>query len=316
MIDSFLFSANIVLPSFVMILLGKLIVLKRVVTREWMDKLAKISFVYLMSTRIFLDVANSDPEAFSNYAMVIYCNGMVVILVLVIWAISLRVLKNKQSVGAFTQACFRGSFSVIGLSIIDSFAGAEGVARCALLLAASAVVVNIMACLVLSRRDIDRSLRDQVYIMVKTIVTNPFIIAGVLGLIVSLSRIKFPYIIERSLNYIGTMAVPASLLCIGSGLNFRQSKSSIKYATIASVIKTFGISCITIPIAVLLGFRGFELSVIAIFFCSANPSANYVMALDSGNDSELAATGIVFSTLLCIFSNIIFLTGLQVLNLM
>ena len=65
----------------------------------------------------------------------------------------------------------------------------------------------------------------------------------------------------------------------------------------------------------LFGFRGFELTVIAIFFTAANPSANYVMALAANNDSDLAATGIVLSTILCVFTSMGFITVLRALAL-
>jgi len=311
MLDSFLFSAHIVLPSFLMILLGRFITLKKLASQQEMDKIAKLTFTYVLSTKIFMDVASNDPSAFSNYSMVLYCFVMIVVLFFVIWFIAAHTLKKKESVGSFVQSCFRCSFTVLGMSMIDSFSGSEGVAKCALLLAMTAVVFNILASLALTKRDGSNTFRAQAKKMLKNIATNPLIIASVLGLIASYSRLQMPYIIEKPLGDLGDMAPPLSLLCIGSSLSRDRIKGSFKYATIAACVKTFGQALIAVPVAILCGFRGFELTVIAIFFTAANPSANYVMALANGNDSDLAATGIVLSTIMCVFTSMIFITALR-----
>lgn len=315
MLDSLLFSANIVLPSFVLILLGRLVTKFHLATQQEMDKLAKLTFTYILSTKIFMDVAGNDPDAFSNYKMVLFIFVMVVVLFCLIWLIAAHTLKRKESVGSFVQSCFRCSFTVLGLSMIDSFAGSEGVAKCVLLLAMTAVLFNVLACIALARRDGSVSFAARAASMAKSIVKNPLIIASVLGLIASFCRLDLPYLIEKPLKDIGGMAAPLSLLCIGSSLTKDRIKGSFKYAAIAACVKTFGQALIAVPIAVLCGFRGFELTVIAIFFTAANPSANYVMALSAGNDSDLAATGIVLSTILCVFTSMFFITALRALAL-
>lgn len=311
MLDSFLFSAHIVLPSFLMILLGRFITLKKLASQQEMDKIAKLTFTYVLSTKIFMDVASNDPSAFSNYSMVLYCFVMIVVLFFAIWFIAAHTLKKKESVGSFVQSCFRCSFTVLGMSMIDSFSGSEGVAKCALLLAMTAVVFNILASLALTKRDGSNTFSAQAKKMLKNIATNPLIIASILGLIASYSRLQMPYIIEKPLGDLGDMAPPLSLLCIGSSLSRDRIKGSFKYAIIAACVKTFGQALVAVPVAILCGFQGFELTVIAIFFTAANPSANYVMALANGNDSDLAATGIVLSTIMCVFTSMIFITVLR-----
>lgn len=311
MLDSFLFSANIVLPSFILILLGRFITKFQLATIQEMDKLAKLTFTYVLSTKIFMDVADNDPSAFSNYSMVVFCFIMIVALFCVIWFIAAHTLQKKESVGSFVQSCFRCSFTVLGMSMIDSFSGSEGVAKCALLLAMTAVVFNILASIVLTKHEDQVPFFARLKKTGKSIVTNPLIIASVLGLIASYCRLQLPYIIEKPLKDIGAMAAPLSLLCIGSSLTKERIKGSFKYAAIAACVKTFGQALIVVPIAVVCGFRGFELTVITIFFTAANPSANYVMALSTKSDSDLAATGIVLSTVMCVFTSMIFITVLR-----
>lgn len=313
--DSFVFSANIVLPSFILIFLGRMVTWIGLMSRDEMDKIGKLTFTYLLSTKIFLDIAGNSPEAFSNYSMVGFCFAAIVVLFSIIWFVAARTLRRKESVGAFVQSCFRCSFTVLGLSMVDSFAGSEGVARCALLLAMTAIVFNVLACLVLTKPEENGPLKVKMGKTLKSIVKNPLIIASVLGLAASYAHLQLPGILQKPLENLGNMAAPMSLLCIGSSLDLTRVRKSFKYAVIAACVKTWGQALVVIPAAILLGFRGFELTVITIFFTAANPSANYVMALASGSDSDLAATGIVMSTIMCIFTTMLGITLLRAAGL-
>jgi len=313
--ENILFSANIVVPSFVLIFLGWLAREKGLVSREIMDRIAKLTFKYVLSVKIFNDVAASDPESFSNFGMVTYCAVATVVMVLLIWVVASKALKRKESVGSFVQSSFRSSLSVLGLTMIETFAGSDGVARCTLLIAVTIVVYNVMASIVLTRPEPGSGLGPFLRKMLRSVATNPLIIASVLGIIVSFAGIQFPYILDKPLHDLGNMAAPLSLLCIGSSLDARGLKRDFSYAFAAACIKTWGMGLVVLPVAVLLGFRDLELMAITISFTSANPSANYVMALSTGNDSELAAAGILFSTVMCLFTTIAFITVLRSLGL-
>ena len=315
MLDNILFSANIVVPSFVLIFLGWLARRTGLVDRALMDRLAKLTFKYVLSVKIFNDISASDPENFSDVGMVVYSSVAMVVIVLIIWAVASRVMKRKESVGSFVQSCFRSSLTILGLSMIDSFAGSEGVARCTLLIAVTIVVYNVLAAMVLTHPEPGSGIWPFIGKMCRSVVTNPLIIASVLGMFVSITGIEFPYILDKPLHDFGGMAAPLSLMCIGSSLEFSGIKRDFSYAFTAACIKTFGMALVVLPVAVLIGFRDLELMAITMAFTSANPSANYVMALSTGNDSDLAAACILFSTVMCLFTTIAILTVLRSLGL-
>lgn len=313
--ENIFFSANIVLPSFTLIFLGRLITLKQLMTPDQMDRIGRLTFQYLLSAKVYDDIAANDPGIFSDASMALFCEGALLISFAVIWFLAARLMRRKESVGAFVQGCFRCSFTVLGMTMVETFAGKEGVARSALLLAMATVTFNILACLVLTKPGGDQSVGSTARTIARSVVTNPLIIAVTLGLMVSLLGITLPRVIQKPLSDLGNMAAPLSLLCVGSSLNMGKVKGCFRYAVTAACVKTWGTALAVIPAAVLCGFRGFELTVIAIFFTSANPSTNYVMALAMGNDSNLAATGTVLSTVMCIFTTLLAITALKTLAL-
>lgn len=313
--DNILFSANIVLPSFLLIFLGRLITLYDLMPREQMDRIGRLTFRYLLSLKIYNEIASHDPNSFSGASMALFCGCTLVISTLLIWLLAARLLKRRDSVGSFVQNCFRCSFTVLGMTMVETFAGSEGVAHSTLLLAVGTILLNILACLVLAKPGAGHAPAQRLGAILRSIAANPIIIAVALGLLTSMSGLRLPALLQKPLHDLGGMAAPLSLLCIGSGMDLQRVRSSFRYALAAACVKTWGLALAVIPAAVLCGFRGFELTVITIFFTAANPSANYVMALSTGNDSDLAATGIVLSTVMCIFTTMIAITALRSLAL-
>jgi predicted permease len=124
-----------------------------------MDHIGKLSFTYLLSTKIFNDIYSSDPGSFAGSGIVLFCMFATIGVFAVSWALAGRFMKRKESVGAFVQGCFRCSFTVLGMTMIETFAGAEGVARAAPLLAMASVLFNVLACIVLTKPGEERTVR-------------------------------------------------------------------------------------------------------------------------------------------------------------
>lgn len=311
--ESIQFSAGIVMPSFVIIFLGRLITLKNLMASEQMDRIGKLTFSYLLSTKIFLEIADSGFGPPSGGGLVPFCLLATTAVFLLTWALARRLMHQAASVGAFVQACFRCSFTVLGLSMIETFAGKEGVARAVPLLAATVILFNILACIVLVKPG--GSTGGAFQNTLKSIISNPLILAVAAGLAVALSGITLPHLIRQPMEHLGSMAVPLSLLCIGASLNTAGIRRSLRYAMAAAVVKTFGAALVFLPVAALSGFRGYELTVIAIYLTAANPSANYVMALATDNDSDLAASAVVISTVLSVPASVAAIAALRLLGL-
>jgi len=313
--DSLIFSVNLVLPSFLLIILGRLITLKNLIAKSEMDKITKLAFTYLMSTKIFYEVVETNSGDFSEFPMILYCCVALVILALTVWPIASKTLKRKESVGAFVQSSFRGSFTLLGLPMVESYAGAEGVARCSFLVALITVVYNILAGVVLNQNNGEIKGIKRVWPIVKGILKNPLVIASLLGMLIGYFHVQLPVVVKKTLGSLASMAVPLSLLCVGSNLDFQTVRNNFKESMLAAAIKTCFSPLVIVPVAVLLGFRGIDLFTITVFSTAANPSVGYVMALATNNDSALAASGIVMSTLLSVFSTTAFVFLLRVQGL-
>ncbi len=321
MLENLIFCLNVVLPTFTMILLGALAVYFGVMERPVMNKIGGAVFTWCISSRIFLDVSGADANQMKDLSMTMYCFFATVITYMIIWVLAWRFIKHKESTGAFIHVAYRSSFTILGLSMVRNMAGEAGVAKCAPLFSMVALVYNILAVLCLSRKNGSEEQEGLASLGARSkdicckLVTNPLILAVLIGLPFSIMNIKLPHLLLKPIQYLGDIAVPLALLCIGAGLEVSKIKSRLFYGITAALIKTLFLAVLVVPVAVALGFRGLDLAIIAILFTAANPSATYVMTAAMGGDGSLAAAGTLFSTVFSVFTTTAALYILKTLGL-
>ncbi|MEL7624244.1 MAG: AEC family transporter [Clostridiales bacterium] len=307
LLENLIFCLNVVLPTFTMILLGALAVYFGVMERRAMNKIGGAVFTWCISSRIFLDVSGADVNQMKDLRMTMYCFFATIITYIIIWVLARRFIKRRESVGAFIHVAYRSSFTILGLSMVRNMAGEAGAAKCAPLFAMVALVYNVLAVLCLCQSDSKEDGENPILgAGIKDIggklVTNPLILAVLFGLPFSIMSIKLPHLVLKPIQYLGDIAVPLALFCIGAGLEVSKIKSRLFYGVTAALIKTLFLAMLVVPVAVMLGFRGLDLAIIAILFTAANPSATYVMTAAMGGDGSLAAAGTLFSTVFSVFT--------------
>ncbi|MCQ9207784.1 MAG: AEC family transporter [Omnitrophica bacterium] len=140
---------------------------------------------------------------------------------------------------------------------------------------------------------------------------NNATVALVLGLIVGVSSFKIPQVILEASKIIGNASIPLALIVIGSILAQTNVKKAVSYRTISTLVFC---RLILVPGLVVLAINIFDglprmLSAI-IVLQAAMPSASTTPILTKrfGGDSELAASGVFFTTLLSIITVPLFLS--------
>jgi len=127
---------------------------------------------------------------------------------------------------------------------------------------------------------------------------NPVIISAIAGILFSLTEIKIPVIMGRSLDILSGMALPTSLLIIGASLSFDLVKFQIKAVMISGIIKL-----LILPGAGFVLYRLFHLAPQEyapglILLASPTATLTYVMAKEMNGDADFSVAAISASTLL------------------
>lgn len=296
--DNFIFSLNVTIPIFLMILFGY--ILRRIgfLDEEFVRIANKYVFVIALPVMLFRDIAASDVRQDMNMKFFLFCMLVTILMFFLVWGIAVLTLKDKTMTGAFAQAGARGSAAVLGVAFVENICGEVGMTP--LMIVAAVPFFNILSVIILvfhanstENKDYGRIKRAGI-----NIIKNPIIIGIVLGLLVSLLKMPIPTIANRTLGYISQTATPIALLAVGAGFDRKQAITKLKPALAASFIKLIGLPMLFLPLAYKIGFAPSEMVAILIMLASPTTVSCYVMAKNMNNDEVLTSNVIVLTTLL------------------
>lgn len=296
--ENFIFSVNVTMPIFLVILLGYILRRFGFLTEEFVRVANKYVFVIALPVMLFLDIASSDVREKMELKFFLFCVIVTIAMFLIVWLFAALVLKDKPMVGAFAQAGARGSAAVLGVAFVQNICGEMGMAP--LMIVSAVPFFNILSVIILVFNADGGDERD--YGRIKNscinIAKNPIIIGILLGLLVSLPGTDLPVIASRALGYISQTATPIALLVIGAGFDTKQALTRLKPAFGAAFIKLVGLPLLFLPIAYKLGFAPSEMVAILIMLASPTTVSCYVMAKNMKNDAVLTSNVIVLTTLI------------------
>lgn len=228
-------------------------------------------------------------------AIILVMATMSVALVLIIIQSGLRI--NSASFTSVFQGSIRPN-TYVALSAASALHHEQGLALTAIAIAGVVPLVNILSVWAFTfyvpqgKRNWKR--------LFKTFITNPLIIACLLGIVVNVTG--FPIIGIEFLNIFSRAALPLGLLSVGAGLNYKAARHSIHLMSFAASFKL-----LLLPSLVMLMFWFFQIQgitqEIGLLYASV-PGAvsSYILARQLGGDSELMAGIITLETFLALFS--------------
>ena len=294
--DNLMFSLNATVPVFLMMVLGLVFRKLGWLDETFADKMNKFVFMVPLPVLVFEDLATVDFAEVWDTRFVFFCFAVTLVSIGIAAGISC-LWKDKSLQGEFIQVSYRSSAALLGVALIQNIYGDAGMAP--LMMIGSVPLYNVMAVVVLSffhpeRKGIDREVMKRT---VKGIVTNPIIIAIVLGLLWSAFRIPMPSIMQKTVSDIGGMATPMGLMAMGAAFDVRKAFAKVKPAVAAVFIKLVGFCALFLPVAVALGFRESELVAILVMLGSATTVSCFVMAKNMGHEGVLTSSVVMLTTL-------------------
>lgn len=328
--DSFIYSINATVPVFLVMVLGGLIKKIGIIDEHFANVAYRYVFKVALPVLLFRDLSKSDFKSQFEPKFVLYCSIVTILMFSLVWIFTEILMKDDTQKGAFIQGSCRSSAAILGMAFVQNMYSDTGMAP--LMIVAAVPLFNIFAVVVLTFKahpkevvvneidtyetvqninDNEEVVTDNITIK-KTvshktdnikkasinIVKNPIIIGIVLGFISSMLNMKYPVIINKTIESIAQTATPIALICIGAGFEGRKAIKKIKPTLVATFIKLIGLAAVFIPIGVALGFRNQELVAALIMLASPTTVTSYVMAKSMDNDEVLSSSIIVLTTVL------------------
>lgn len=295
--ENLIFSLNVTLPIFVIILLGGFLKRIGILTDGFTTVADKFVFKVALPCQLFRDIATMDIRSSFSPKFVLFCIAATTFMFLACWVIGRVFLKDKSMVGAFAQASARGSAAILGIAFVENIYGSSGMTP--MMIVAAVPLFNIYSVIILSLSSesgkISRTLLKKTG---KGIITNPIILGIAIGMVWSLLSLPYPAILSKSVGYMANTATPLALLVLGATFKGKEALKKIGPTLGATALKLLLIPAAIFPVAISLGFRGSELVAIMIMLASPTTVTCYIMAKNMGGDETLSASVVMTATLL------------------
>lgn len=276
---------------------------------QFMADLNKLAFYVALPALIFRSVATAGAPGEQTSALLATLIATTLIVFFGCWVVAKALGIAPASQGSFVQLGYRGNLVYIGIPVLAyAFAGispelrSQYLATALLAMAPTMALFNVLAVIALQSGRPTTSRFSSMRLTLLTIAKNPLILACAAGLVYSASTLPLPTFLERSLEALGSAAVPVALLCIGGSLASMSLAGNHRLITIAALIKV-GISpLIAFSVGRLLGLHPPEVKISLVLAACPTAAAAFIMARQMQGDIALTSGGIALTTILSGFS--------------
>ena len=311
MLDNLLFSANVIVPIFLLIMLGYCLTRLKLWDAHFLKIANNVCFKCLLPVLLFYNVATADIFEVFNGTLIIYCCLCACLLCGVLFLIVPLFIKDKKRRGVMIQGTFRSNFLLFGVPLGLSIGGDKGAVLAAVVAAFYVPVINMLSVISLyAFSDAEgKSLKSALIGIIK----NPLIIGGVSGLLFSLFRnsvgFELPRMLDSTLENIKMTATPIAFLILGGDLKFASMLRNVKVSIFSVLGKIVLIPTVMLTISALVfGFNRLEMAILVAVFATPNAVSSYAMARNYEADYELAGEIITLGTLLSVATMFAFIT--------
>ncbi|MCM2401540.1 AEC family transporter [Rhizobium sp. S153] len=236
--------AHDVFPIFILILIGWGLVKAKILNAEVGDGLSEFVFKVAVPVLLFHTISRADFHGASPFKLwIAYFTG-----VGVTWTIghlvATRLFQRDQRVGvlAGVSSAFANNI-FIGLPLVERTVGAEGLVPLTILLAVHLPLMMVIGTVLMERAEQKTSGKPSrgalaVFRQIGlNLARNPLVIGLMAGLLLHLSGLQLPEVLDGVAAQISTMAAPAALISLGMALNRYGVAGNLRIAGIISALK-------------------------------------------------------------------------------
>ncbi len=293
---------NTLAPVFLLIALGAWLQRTKFVSPNFLKEANRVTYWLGLPALLFTQLAGSFHAASGGKLMLgtmLAATGFVVLAgYLTGWG--LRV--PGTAMGTFVQGAFRGNLAFVGLPIILSLpdtplaGGMSARVAAVVTVGPMMVVYNTMGVVVLllSQHKLGFGM---VKPFVKQLVTNPPLLATLVGIAVAVSGWSLPSVVDKTLTALGEMALPLGLLGVGGALVTTRLGSAWRTPLGAALVKTAVSPALGWAASRWFRLGATETKMVMILMACPSATISYTVALEMKGDEAMASGTIVLSVI-------------------
>ncbi|MFK7800105.1 MAG: AEC family transporter [Anaerolineae bacterium] len=221
------------------------------------------------------------------------------------WGVSQLMNFDRRMTATFILTAIIMNSLNFGLPFITFAFGPEAESRAVIFVIGQLFIVYGLGTFVISRGT--KNIQDSLLNVFKM----PLPYMALLGIVLNLTHTTLPQPLEQATSVLGRATVPCAMVILGLQLGSATLRGRWR-PLFAITLTRFGIGAgIAVVVSMLFGLSGLTSRVFVLIYAMPVGVTSGVLATEFGGDSEFAAAGVLFTTLLSIIplSLLLFFTG-------
>lgn len=213
-------------------------------------------------------------------------------------SITIIVQRFSPMNGRAFSSCYQGSIrfnSYMGFAVAAALYQESSLATVAMFAMAMVPAANILCVLVLQHYAADQP--ASIAQTVRSLLTNPLIAGCWLGLMLNISPVKLPGAVDRTLDILGSVALPLGLLTVGAALIISSIKRYWGVVLWSGTAKLIGLPIIAYLLCTLVGLDDVTTQLVLLLATLPTATSAYILARQMNGDADLMAIIISAQTL-------------------
>lgn len=282
-------AALLILPNFVLILVGLALARRFDYGRDFWSGLEKLVYYVLFPALLFrslalarIDLAQSGWLAAAAWGFTLAGFGLSLL--------ARPLFRLDERLAAAGSQCGYRFNTYVGLAVAGSLFGTQGVALAALLLGVMIPLANFCAVAVLARHG-ERG-------FVAELAQHPLVLATFLGFAWNAFHLPLPGFADQTLSLLAQTALPAGLLAVGAAMRIEPGQGPAGAHAWWLAVKLAVVPAIAWGLAKAIGAGLVDTQILVL--CAALPTATnaYILAVRMTGDGRAVATQITIGTLI------------------
>ncbi|MGE3743019.1 MAG: AEC family transporter, partial [Geminicoccaceae bacterium] len=224
--------------------------------------------------------------------------AVVLVTTQVLMALGARLLRQQLSLSGPTYTsilqCLVRWNTYVALALAPSVVPPGATPLVALAVAVMVPVANLMSVVALARHG--SAGPTDAWSLLRAVVTNPLILACLVGLALNLSGLRLPDIVVEPLAILGRATLTLGLLTVGAGLRPAHALGRAGLVGLTALTHLVLRPALGVGLALLLGLRGAPVEVVALAAAVPTATSSYILARLLGGDAELMAALVTVTT--------------------
>jgi hypothetical protein len=282
-------TALLILPNFMLILVGLALARKFDFGRDFWDGMEKLVYYVLFPALLFRSLAVARIDL-AETGMLLLAGLGITFAGFLLSLLPGPVLKlDRKLLATGSQAGYRFN-TYVGLAIAGSLFGTPGVALAALLLGVMIPLANLLAVAMLASHGERGFLAE--------LARNPLLVSTLAGFAWNALGLPLPGFADQTLGLLAQTSLPAGLLSVGAAMRMERDPGSGGAHAWWLATKLFIVPAVAWLAIRFFGFSGIEAKVLLL--CAALPTATnaYILAVRMTGDGRAVATQITLGTVL------------------